>query len=140
MAKQNGAIVAPMNKAPWLVALLLLCACDREARQAENQRLDRCKMTLPILREEPAEPYRVIQIVEAYSETDLAWYACVEHADAVISTFTQDEVTTTTVGGGSHLIAGRSRTRSEAKFIGRAIKFGSKASQSYAPPPAQNVK
>jgi hypothetical protein len=111
-----------MRKTAWL-ALLSICACDREARQAENQRLDRCKMTLPILRGEPAEPYRVVQIVEAYSETDLAWYACVEHADAVISTFTQDEVTTTTAGGGPHVIISRSRTRTEAKFIGRAIKF-----------------
>jgi hypothetical protein len=112
-----------MRAAAAVSVLVLFCSCDREARQAENQRLDRCKLTLPILRSEPEQPYRVIQLVEAYSETDLAWYACVEHADAVISTFTQDEVTKTTVGGGPYLVTGRSRTTAEAKFIGRAIKY-----------------
>jgi len=76
----------------------------------------------------------VIRIVEAYSETDLAWYACVEHADAVISTFSEDQVTKTTIGGGPYVYGGRSRTTTEAKFIGRAIKFDRYHGPGYEPP------
>lgn len=119
-----------MRKIAWLVlAVSLLSGCatffpERTARRAaERDRIEHCKLTLPILRSEPMDPYRVVQLVEAYSETDLAWYACVEHADAVISTFAEDKSTSVTVGGGPYLVAGKSKTTSEAKFLGRAIKY-----------------
>ena len=113
--------------------LLLFCGCDLEARHAEQLRLDRCKLSLPVLRSEPSRPYRVIQVLEDYSETDLVWYACLEQADALISTFVQEDVTKTTLGGGLYL---RSRTASEAKLIGRAIKYESNVWQQPSGPPS----
>lgn len=121
--------------ATLMLALALVSGCSvlfperAAARRREERRLEHCKRTLPILRAEPSEPYRVIRIVEAYSEEDLAWYACVEKADAVISTFTEDYVTTTRMAGNANFIGGRSRTSSEAKFVGRAIRYGFGASQ-----------
>jgi hypothetical protein len=136
-----------MTKLAGLVALLpLLSDCSvffpewtatRDAARAkEKDRFDNCIATLPILREEPSREYRVVQIVEAYSDKDLVWHACSVDVDAVVSSFAQDEVTTTTVGGGANFAVGRSRTRSETKIVGRAIKFGPDANQRYESPPA----
>jgi hypothetical protein len=69
-------------------------------------------------------PYRVVQIVEAYSDKDLVWYACSMDVDAVIATFSEDEVTRTTIAGGPYVMTARSRTSHEAKLVGRAIKYG----------------
>jgi hypothetical protein len=70
-----------------LLALFASCALIDPARRQRADQLETCKMVLPVLRAEPAWPYRVVQLVSAYNETDLAWYACAENADAVISTY-----------------------------------------------------
>jgi hypothetical protein len=134
-----------MTKVSAVAALLLLLsgcsvffpewtAARDAARAKEKDRFDNCIATLPVLREEPSGVYRVVQIVEAYNDKDLVWYACSVDVDAVISTYAQDEVTTTTVGGGPHFAVGRSRTRSETKLVGRAIKYGPDANQRYERP------
>jgi hypothetical protein len=89
----------------------------------KQERFRRCLREMPVLHLEPLNQNRVIRVVEAADENDLVRAACEERADAVISTFSEDRVTSTTVGGGRFFAAGHSRTTSEVKFIGRAIKY-----------------
>jgi hypothetical protein len=85
--------------------------------------MDSCIETLPVLRKEPDGDYRVIRVLEASDENALVWYACAEKADAVISTFTENEEATTTVGGGPYFVAGSTKTKHTTTFVGRAIKY-----------------
>ena len=133
-----------MWKTSWLALSLLCfsgCAILDPEWAAERKR---CVEALPILRAEPSAQYRVIRVIEGSDEDEVAWYACEAKADAVIMTFTENEETTTTVGGGPYFATGRTKTKHTAAFVGRAIKFvrmrRNPASQPYEMPPAHNVK
>jgi hypothetical protein len=106
-----------------VLTMLALPGCWTQARRQERERIDQCVLTLPILRSEPKAPYRVIYMTEASSETELAWYACAQHADAMISTFSNELETSASIGGGSQIVVGKSSTANVPKFIGRAIKY-----------------
>ena len=112
-----------MRKTSWLALLMLCfsgCAILDPEWAAERKR---CVQALPILREEPDVPYRVIRVIEGSDEDEVSWYACEAKADAVIMTFTQNEETTTTVGGGPHFATGHTKTKHTTSFVGRAIKY-----------------
>jgi hypothetical protein len=65
-------------------ALVSLAGC-RIFMAEEWSRRDRCAASMQIYREAPREQYRVIKVLEAKDENDLAWKACAEKADAVIA-------------------------------------------------------
>lgn len=128
-----------MRKLAWLL-LLSIWGCAtlspeeaaerRRETDEQNQRIamqqglyDRCLQGMPIFRGDPPYQYRVIHVIEAQDENELVRAACQTGADAVMSTFTANEETTTTVGGGPYFVRGRTKTKRTATFIGRLIKY-----------------
>jgi hypothetical protein len=110
-----------------VVCTASLSGC-RVFRADEWARRDRCAKTLPLLREEPARPYRVIRIVESDNEDDLVWQACAEHAEGLIELAPRTELTTHgraigTAAGGVAVAAGSSTTRQGLFFRGFAIRY-----------------
>ncbi len=100
------------------LAVLALCAGCRIFRAEEWERRDRCAATLPVLRQEPERPYRVIKIVEGKNDNDLAWKACAERAHAVISARSESYETKVKAGFGVSAKTERSRL-----LEGEAIVF-----------------
>ena len=64
-------------------------------------------------------------MIEGYSDDDLAFYACSEKdVSAVISMLSEDVVTSgAMVHATPQISTGRVRTRTEAKLVGRAIRY-----------------
>ncbi len=91
----------------------------------QRERFNQCLQGMPILRAEPPYPYqyRVIRVIESQDENEIVQAACIEGADAVLSTFTENEETTATVGGGPYFAAGHTKTKHTTMFVGRLIKY-----------------
>lgn len=107
-----------------LALLLAAPGCLRTFRPQEQARRDTCATRLPIYREPPDRPYRVVKIVRAKDENDLAWRACAERADAVIALGrSEDYETRATIGSTGNIAAGRTRTERSDLFEGEAIVF-----------------
>ena len=66
------------------LAVVLSPGC-RVFRAEEWERRDQCARSLPVLRAEPKRPYRVLGVVDADTEEDLAWQACREGGDAILT-------------------------------------------------------
>lgn len=107
-------------------AVLLASGC-RVFRAEEWRRRDLCAHRLPVLREEPARPYRVIKILQAKSDDDLAWQACAARADAVVSEIASE--TTTKVRGGTTAVGrsviggGKATSKNHTFLRGYAIRY-----------------
>ncbi len=130
-----------MRKVTWLALLSLLgCAtlspeeeaARRRDREEEGQRMamqrerfNQCIQGMPILRTEPPYPYqyRVIRVIESQDENEIVQAACIDGADAVISTLTENAETTSTIGGGPYFVAGRTKTKHTTMFVGQLIKY-----------------
>lgn len=101
----------------------------RITRAEEWQRRDNCAERLPVLRAEPTQPYRVIKVVEGEGETDLAWQACAEGAQALISlgavttTSTHHAGTATVLPNGQVVYGGRDRVSEDTRMRGYAIRY-----------------
>jgi hypothetical protein len=134
-----------MKAASSLFGLVLLANCSvvaperAAARQREQDRIERCAKNLPILREEPTTAYRVVRVIEDVGdENELAWYACVEHADAVISSFSETVESKTTFAGGPYVMHGRTKTKTRTTISGRAIKYSASTGSYEAPSPGDD--
>ncbi len=92
-------------------------------QEMAQEQANRCLQGMPILRGDPPYQYRVIQVIEAQDERELVQAACQAGADAVISIFTDNEETTTTVGGGPYFVRGRTKTKHAPTFVGRLIVY-----------------
>jgi hypothetical protein len=111
-----------------LSALVLLTSCrtvfpewyeDRprkvETPQQEQADFDRCLASMPVLRGEPSRPYHVLRTMEGQRESDLAWRACIEKADAVIAEVPEGDATSAKTADG--------KSTAPKKLVGRAIKY-----------------
>ena len=109
------------------VPLVLLAGClgCRILRSEEYERRDRCAQSMPLLREEPSRPYRVVKVVSKDGEDDLIKEACEDiNVDAVISMgFTSDVVTKGIAVGRAGIAAGRSRSSEETLVRGILIRY-----------------
>jgi hypothetical protein len=118
----------------WLVtfATLIVAATPgcRIFRAEEWNRRDVCAETLPLLREVPERPYRVIKVVRADNDDGLAWEACAEQADAVISlglsSGTKTAMGAVPVGRGAVAFG---KTSPDDHIVGYAIRFTDGASR-----------
>lgn len=116
--------------ASTVAALAMTGSGCRIFRSDEWSRRDRCAARLPVLREEPARPYRIVKIVEGESETDLAWQACAEGAQAVLALGLTTETTVrhggavnVLPGGTTAVYGGRSRIEETTRLRGYAITY-----------------
>jgi hypothetical protein len=101
-----------------LMAAALLCALTgcRLMVPGEWERRDKCAAQLRLYRVEPTEEYRVIKVVEAHDEDDLAWKACGDGAEAVIMDGARGSEITVNVEIGR-------QERDRGVLRGRAIRF-----------------
>jgi hypothetical protein len=111
-------------------AIVVFAPGCRIFRGDEWRRRDACVETLPLLREVPERPHRIIKVVRADSEDQLAWEACAERADAVVSL----GLSTGTKTGGGAIPVGRgsvafSKTSPDDHIVGYAIRFTDGASR-----------
>jgi hypothetical protein len=86
-----------------------------ETPQQEQAHFDRCLASMPVLRGEPARPYHVLRAIEGQRESDLAWRACIEKADAVIADSPEGDASPARVADG--------RSPTAKRLVGRAIKY-----------------
>lgn len=108
---------------PALAAILLLLGC-RAVRYGEWKRRDACARQLKIYRDDPPYEYRVIKIVRAKNEDDLAWQACAEGAEALIALGRSDDYEGRSGAfGGQGFAVGRSKVRRSDDLEGAAIRW-----------------
>lgn len=105
-----------------LLVLCSLVSC-RVFRAAEWSRRDRCAERLPVLRTEPARPYRVLKIIKAGDDDRLAWLACAEGGDAVISTMSESAHTESSARAGFLRVSSSSTTERVAFMEGVVIRY-----------------
>ena len=83
---QRNKTMIPTKKVCAIVLASVLSSCRLFMPQEEIDRIDRCVYTIPVLREYPSRPYRVLggrtAVIEA--EQLLLNKACLSHADAVV--------------------------------------------------------
>ena len=99
----------------------------RTFRSEEWARRDRCARSMPLLREEPSRPYRVVKVVSEDGDDDLIKEACEDpNVDAVIAMgFTSDVVTKGVAVplGRTGIFAGRRRSSEETLVRGILIRY-----------------
>jgi hypothetical protein len=86
-----------------------------ETPQAEQAQFDSCLKNIPVLKVETSRPYHVLRSMEGERESDLAWRACIEKADAVIED--------SPAAGATPMPAGDRTSAATKKLVGRAIKY-----------------
>jgi hypothetical protein len=105
----------------FLVALVVsLCGCSHILFEERHK----CARWIPVLRELPAErEYRILRVLQEANDYDMAYQACAEGADAVVSTLAGEWETTgrATAGIAGNVAIARGKTTTEENIVLRGI-------------------
>lgn len=110
------------------LALVLFLSCMGGCRifmSEKYDRLERCAKSLPIYRDgnPPEREYRIIEVVQAKGDYDLAYQACDLGANALMDVGYISEFKTKAMVGVGRISVGSSKTKERILLRGTAVIF-----------------